>query len=341
MSPSQASSSARYHLRLFDVDGKDLPTVLVEVRIVETTEPGRIIGGEWYPPSRQTHPDFLWWPVGQQGRPKEIYGPFDGYFSNTLITIGGQEVKKLAESPRKLVFESPKNLSGLTEILLRERNVEAKGEYRNVGVRLSAPKTNLTRGERTTLTIQVNGLQGIDKPMPLTLESHGVITMEGGSFQPLMIQPSQVTADGRYTTTRGVTGLQTGAWEATATVVTQPFNIILRDPDPPQTLLFNSFTGDYIFRTGAGKFSGAAQVKRQDCMAQVNSNQKDHELRGTINVCVPVDTGRFWFLHAAGTTVEIKITVTDTQPPRRKIYINPLGKPAPPIQDTSAFATCP
>ena len=186
--------------------------------------------------------DFHLPTIGQQGRLTEVFGPFNGNSSNTILNwsaissevtdfptntenvSGGFSLidgKPIAESPRKAVFQCPTNVAGPIRITLTEGNTKATGTFRNVGVNLSAPKTNLVKGERTTLTIQVTGLQGIKEPVPLKLESHGVITMEGGMYQQFMIQPSQVSADGRYSTTRGITGVQTGAWGATATVVTQ------------------------------------------------------------------------------------------------------------------------
>jgi hypothetical protein len=49
----------------------------------------------------------------------------------------------------------------------------------------------------------------------------------------------------------------------------------------------------------------------------------------------------FWLFYAATTNVEFTITVTDTETGRVRKYFNPLNQPALPIQDTSAFATCP
>ncbi len=294
--------------------------------------------------------------IGQQGRPVEIFGPFDGNSSNTTINFkrvadfekdaegvsgGFGLIVPDAESPRKVVFESPTNISGPVDIVVKDANAESRGGYRNVGVNLSALKLNLERGERTTLTIEVVGLQGIKDSVPLTLESRGVITMEGGMFQPLFIQPSQVSSEGRYTTTREIRGVQSGGWEATATVVTQPFNIILRDPDPPQTLLFNSFTGDYVFCGAGPKLSGTGQVKRDGCVITLTDNRVDRRVQGTLDSCAPVDNGRFWAFYSAGTTVDFKLTVTDTKPVRTNLYFNPIGNPAPPIQDVRAFATCP
>jgi hypothetical protein len=49
----------------------------------------------------------------------------------------------------------------------------------------------------------------------------------------------------------------------------------------------------------------------------------------------------FWVFYAATTNVEFTLTVTDTQAQEVKVYGNPLGMTAEPIQDTQAFATCP
>jgi hypothetical protein len=49
----------------------------------------------------------------------------------------------------------------------------------------------------------------------------------------------------------------------------------------------------------------------------------------------------YWVFVAAATNVELHITVTDTQTGQVRTYFNPLGKAALPVQDTSAFATCP
>jgi hypothetical protein len=222
-------------------------------------------------PDPKITPTFIIPPLGQTGRPFVITGPFDGDSSNTSLNFFSNfqspqihqpdmvlerqiarnavvSASYLAESPRKAVFEVPANVTGPIDIKLKEGSVETKGTHRNVGVNLSAPKTELLKGEKTTLTVQVTGLQGLKTPVPLTLESKGVITMDGGFYQQLVIQPSQVGADGRYTTTRGITGVQTGGWEATATVVTTRFNACLQDETAPhRRILWNTINGDYAF----------------------------------------------------------------------------------------------
>lgn len=50
---------------------------------------------------------------------------------------------------------------------------------------------------------------------------------------------------------------------------------------------------------------------------------------------------RYWVFAAATTNVEYTLKVTDTQENVVKTYFNPLGRSAPAITDTEAFATCP
>jgi Fibronectin type III domain/Bacterial pre-peptidase C-terminal domain len=50
---------------------------------------------------------------------------------------------------------------------------------------------------------------------------------------------------------------------------------------------------------------------------------------------------RFWVFAGGLTNVEVTMTVTDTESGAIKTYTNPLNSPFQPIQDTSAFATCP
>jgi hypothetical protein len=50
---------------------------------------------------------------------------------------------------------------------------------------------------------------------------------------------------------------------------------------------------------------------------------------------------RYWVFAGGLTDVEVTLTVTDTQTGAVKQYFNPRGTKFAPVQDTSAFATCP
>ena len=90
-----------------------------------------------------TSRDFRLPNIGQPGKPVEVSGPFDGNFDTTVVKIGGRDSESLAESPRKVVALSPKDIVGSTNIEVIERGVVSKGEFNNVDVTLTTPKKSL------------------------------------------------------------------------------------------------------------------------------------------------------------------------------------------------------
>lgn len=227
---ARTQAPARYVLRLVEVRG------------------GSTVNGDPLPLGPVTSPvpakdrrAFVVPALGQAGRLVEIAGPFDGNSANTTLRFGPalstmQDFDKnvegvgtgfgllspLAESPRKVVFQSPTSVTGPLEIMVKEGTVATTAAYRNVGVRLSAPKTTLLRGERTTLSIEAVGLEGIMNDIPLQLETSGVIQIDGGNSQSVTIHPAEIRSGGHYSTTREITAQQAGAFSCTATVLVQP-----------------------------------------------------------------------------------------------------------------------
>lgn len=87
--------------------------------------------------------------IGQAGRLVEIIGPFDGDFATTELKIGGKRAYMLAESPRKLVFEAPPDVSGSTELVLNENGVVVKRPFTclrvvKIGEEASSPAARVT-----------------------------------------------------------------------------------------------------------------------------------------------------------------------------------------------------
>jgi CHAT domain-containing protein/tetratricopeptide (TPR) repeat protein len=158
---------------------------------------------------------------GQQGRLIQIKGPADGVFSpQDYVKIGGTVLTPLAESPRGLVVENTSDVAGPTNIDFRENDAATQCPFRNVGIKLSAGKLNLIRGETTTLHVVVVGLGGIaaDQSLDLNNTSPGVISMSGGNSQHINIRPGEVQSGGTYSTDRTLTGIMAGAFNITTTV---------------------------------------------------------------------------------------------------------------------------
>ncbi len=158
--------------------------------------------------------------LGQAGRPIEIQGPFDGDSSNTKATVGGTQAGVLAESPRKLIVESPSDAVGPSEIKVTKNGTTSTGPFRNLKIDLTAPKTSLARGESTELHVQVSGLEGITQPIPIQLQNQtpSSVNLAGGNTQNIVIQPSQVQTGGTFPWSGNLTGTGNGPFIVTASL---------------------------------------------------------------------------------------------------------------------------
>ncbi len=172
--------------------------------------------------------------LGQSGRPVTIHGPFDGDMANTQVTIGGRPAAVLAESPRAAVLRCPDEPLGATEIGVQEGNQRAQGPFRNLELRLHAPKTALQQGETTTLDARVAGLRTATEPLveteilELRLVAEGPIQLQGGNVQAVPIEPVQVDGDGAFTISREVRGVAPGTFNVQGTL--QAGGVIKDDP---------------------------------------------------------------------------------------------------------------
>jgi hypothetical protein len=104
---------------------------------------------------------------------------------------------------------------------------------------------------------------------------------------------------------------------------------------------FNRFKIDVLFRDGAGRAGPAIINGRYSDGAEfyfLNPSNVDMLVQ-ILNRCT--SNNRYWIFASGLTNVEVQINVTDTMNGATKQYFNPLGQPFAPINDTSAFATCP
>ena len=162
--------------------------------------------------------------LAQAGAPVQVRGSFDGDLSNSSVRINGQEAEPIGESPRQLVVRGPRDGQAETPVEVRDRGaVVTTGSYRNVEVQLGAGATTLRSGQKTTLTIRVTGVEGLQGTLPVRLanRSPSVVQMEGGDEQTLCVRPDDVGVDGSWKAERGLTGVTMGGF-GIAAVVQQP-----------------------------------------------------------------------------------------------------------------------
>lgn len=75
--------------------------------------------------------------LGQQGRPLEILGPFDGDSTNTTARIGGVPAQIIAESPRSAVIRVPDGAPGPVLLQVSEGETRREGSFNRVVISLN------------------------------------------------------------------------------------------------------------------------------------------------------------------------------------------------------------
>jgi hypothetical protein len=161
-------------------------------------------------------------PAAQLGEMLQVGCSCDGVMAGSdYIKVGGQTSLPIAESPRARWAFNTNPATGAAEIEINERSQVIKGKLNILGLKLSALKTGLLKGEQTTLTIELSGLEDLKEPLPLRLENQtpDVLTMAPSNVQELTIKPAEVRAGGKYITQRTLTGIRVGNFHIEGTVV--------------------------------------------------------------------------------------------------------------------------
>lgn len=132
------------------------------------------------------------------------------------ILIGGREMPNLAASSVDRLTRIDYDTPGPTVIEIKDGNTDYKRPFRVLKLDLSADSLNLLKGESTTVHIVVRGLENLHVPAHMKIVVTGTVTMTG--LSEVEIQPSDVSADGTYTTTRTLHAVSAGGFGVNVTV---------------------------------------------------------------------------------------------------------------------------
>ena len=161
-------------------------------------------------------PTFNCDPVQNAAGPLTINGPFDGNAANTNVNCGPNPMTVMAESPRSSVVAGPPNTPGKTNISVDEAGNKANLPCNLVKMTMTASKTTLLRGEKTTVTVKVSGLEGLSKtcfPIPLEFvnETPAIIRFQQTTEKRLPVgMPQNSVKDGIGTMQIGLVGINPG-----------------------------------------------------------------------------------------------------------------------------------
>ncbi len=172
-------------------------------------------------PDKLVEGDFTVPPYVTSGGFDKVEGFFDGAFDNSGIKIGDEDVDLIAESPDALFFETPEGMDGVTEITVTEGDLSFTEKVNVLNMNISAEKLNLGKGEQTTVSIHVSGLNDLEMAIPLLIVnlSFGTITMEGGNEQEVMIHPEEVSPEGEWVHQFSVTAIHAGPFSILAEIL--------------------------------------------------------------------------------------------------------------------------
>lgn len=173
--------------------------------------------------------------LAQAGKPLSVSGPFDGVAANTDVSIGKDQVGVIAESPRAAISICPPTIVGPVSVGVTDGGESCGGTCRIIQLKLLADKTTLLRGEKATVKIEVSGLQGLEEPIPITLENRTpeIVTLEGGTARTLPIQPSNVNPQGICNLQVDLTSRNPGTFILAVTVPGQNGSPTLISADVP------------------------------------------------------------------------------------------------------------
>jgi hypothetical protein len=164
----------------------------------------------------QSSPTFNCDPVQNAAGPLTINGPFDGNAANTNVNCGPNPMTVMAESPRSCVVAGPPSTPGKTNISVDEAGNKANLPCNLVKMTMTASKTTLLRGEKTTVTVKVSGLEGLSKtcfPIPLEFvnETPAIIRFQQTTEKRLPVgMPQNSVKDGIGTMQIGLVGINPG-----------------------------------------------------------------------------------------------------------------------------------
>jgi plastocyanin len=226
-----------------------------------------------------------------------------------------------------------------------------------------------------TVTIQDDDSGGVAPSAPTGLLAHGHSTTEimlswndtngetgyriesktlGGTFQEVATAPANVTsttvgglaeATAYVFRIRAENGAGVSGYSNEAEAVTFATPAPCVESGTTLCLSNGRFQVDLVWRAGANPFAPATAIPLEFApesgLFYFASPSNIEMLVKVLNACVPALGNKYWVFYAATTNLEFVMTVIDTQTGAVRVYHNPENTPAVPVQDTTAFATCP
>jgi hypothetical protein len=258
----------------------------------------------------------------------EIECPCDGVMrEGDYVKIARRNVPVVAKAIGKIVAYDTSGEQGLREVEVSEGGQVTKGLVSLLTIRLSVLQHDLMRDQKTTLTVEVGGLDGLREPARLrlaNLTTH-ILTMEPANVQEFTINPSDVRPGGSFTITRELTGVQVGAFRIAGTVLWRAdppneFNVTVAD----NRLAFKTIEDYERVVNNPTEELRAAFMKAADGLSGFTSYGESLRSRGE-EVASLIEDEYFASIVNADLAVQIGEHIFRVNPPAEKVYVLPAA----------------
>lgn len=155
------------------------------------------------------------------GEPELITGIFDGDLGNTKVILDGEEIEILAESPSEIFVITPEETNGKVLIDLHENELSVKREINVIHLEMEAKRLSLRKGDKTTVSIEVAGIENLDCEIPLSISnlSSDNIELDGGDYQMMFIKPASIRYKKSFRIETGVKAISSGGFSISAEIL--------------------------------------------------------------------------------------------------------------------------
>ncbi len=161
--------------------------------------------------------------IVQPGQPFKITGTFDGIAANTNVSLNSGPCEIIAESYRMSYVQVPESaIAGVSNLTINENNTTTEHKINIAVLNLTANKTNLLKGEKTTINVTVSGLENLTTEKlnyKLRLENLSPQTIsfvkEGGNVVTKEINTTAVK-NGQYQFSTKMIALSSGSFSVQA-----------------------------------------------------------------------------------------------------------------------------
>jgi hypothetical protein len=160
----------------------------------------------------------------RSGEYQNIPGKFDGVLSNTRLMLNDLEIPVASESPGEIVTLVPENISGNQKLTLTEGSKTYSAPINVVNLNMTAEASTLQKGEKSTVHIVVNGLNGIETPVTVNVDNLTPMSigMKGGNQQEWVIHPSEIDNTGTVSKDVEIVAVASGGFTVSARISVPP-----------------------------------------------------------------------------------------------------------------------